>query len=348
MSSHPLLVYKKIGLLLLGWLVLTTAALVTAPAKTAPAKTAPATTAPVKTAPASFSAAPADVFKNVARVVAVGDIHGDAEALRQILRFMGIINEKDAWIGGSTYLVQTGDIPDRGDHTRAALDLLMKLEKEAPSAGGKVLPLLGNHEVMNMDGDLRYLTPGELASYADQSATPDAPGTPSGSTGHRMAFSADGRYGRWLRTHAAAVQIDGSIFLHGGIAPSVPARTIPALNAWVRQDLFPDHPAGGARLPDGPLWFRGYALDPEPSLDAGLTEVLTRFGAKRMVMGHTTTRGRIEQRFGGRTLFIDTGNGIKYGRKLSALELKGEVLTAHYPTGPEKLIAPTSATPPLR
>lgn len=343
MAGRPLSVSEHTGLLFVAWAVLMSAVLMAAPG--APVQPKAAGGAP---ASATLPAPPADVFKNVQRVVAVGDIHGDAEALRQILRFAGLINEKDGWIGGKTYLVQTGDIPDRGDQTRAALDLLMKLEQEAPSAGGKVIPLLGNHEVMNMDGDLRYLTPGELASYADQSPTPDPPGTPTGALGHRMAFSPDGRYGRWLRTHAAVVQLDGSLFLHGGIAPSVPARTIPALNAWVRQDLFPGNPPGGARLPDGPLWFRGYALDPEAKLDAGLTEVLARFGAQRMVMGHTTTSGRIEQRFGGRTIFIDTGNGLKYGRKLSALELKGNTLTALYPAGPEKLVPPNAPTAPLR
>ena len=43
----------------------------------------------------------------------------------------------------------------------------MALEKEAPAAGGRVVPLLGNHEMMNIMGDLRYVTPENYASFAD-------------------------------------------------------------------------------------------------------------------------------------------------------------------------------------
>jgi hypothetical protein len=289
----------------------------------------------------------------VERVVAVGDVHGDVEALKDVLRLAGLIDAKDQWSGGKAHLVQTGDIADRGDHTRAAYELLMRLETEARKAGGRVHVLLGNHEVMNMLGDLRYITPGELASFADQSATPDAPGAPKGLAGHREAHGPQGRYGRWLRGHAAVVRINDTLFLHGGIAPSVPARTLEELNRWVHQDLAPGvKPGHGGVHPEGPLWFRGYALDEERVWEQGLTEVLQRFEARRMVMGHTTQRdGRILVRFGGRTVFIDTGLSTHYGRHLAALELRGERLTALYPEGRVSLLvppAPSTTAPPAR
>ncbi|WNG44404.1 metallophosphatase [Archangium minus] len=300
--------------------------------------------APPPTAPASpqLEDVIPDTFSGVARVVAVGDVHGDVQALKEVLRLAGLINEKGRWSGGKTHLVQTGDIPDRGDHTREAFELLMRLEKEARAAGGRVHTLLGNHEVMNMLGDLRYVTPGELASFADQDPTPDAPGTQQGLNGHRAAYGLQGRYGRWLRTHPAVVRINDTLFVHGGVAPEVPAKTLTELNRWVKQDLFPGNPPGGATNPQGPLWFRGYALGEEESAAPALEAVLQRFGAKRMVMGHTTDRdGKIRMRCGGKAVFIDTGLSTGYGHHLAALEIRGGKLTALYKDGREELVAPT-------
>jgi hypothetical protein len=275
-------------------------------------------------------------------VVAVGDVHGDVEALKDVLRLAGLIDAKNRWVGGKAHLVQTGDLADRGDRTREAFELLMRLEAEALKAGGRVHVLLGNHEVMNMLGDLRYVTPGELASFSDQSATPDTPGAPKGLAGHREAYGPNGRYGRWLRARPAVVRVNDTLFLHGGIAPSVPARTLEELNHWVHQDLAPGaRPGHGGVDPRGPLWFRGYALDEEAVWQQGLTEVLQRFEARRMVMGHTVQKsGRILVRFGGRTVFIDTGLSSYYGRHLAALELRGDRLTALYPEGRVSLLVP--------
>ncbi|MDC0708599.1 metallophosphoesterase [Stigmatella sp. ncwal1] len=282
-----------------------------------------------------------DTFSGVERVVAVGDVHGDVEALKEVLRLAGLLNAKEQWSGGKAHLVQTGDIADRGARTREAFELMMRLEREALAAGGRVHVLLGNHEVMNMRGDLRYVTPEELASFADQGAAPDAPGTPKGLVGHRAAYGLEGRYGRWLRSHPAVVRIDGTLFMHGGLHPEVPAKTLGELNRWTRQDLFPGAAPGGGTDSRGPLWFRGYAQEEEALWSPGLDEVLARFGARRMVMGHTPTKdGRIGVRFGGRTVFIDTGLSTYYGRHLAALEIRGDRLTALYPEGRVSLLTP--------
>jgi hypothetical protein len=302
--------------------------------------------APPPAAPATprLEDAVPDTFSGVERVVAVGDVHGDVEALKEVLRLAKLIDEKGRWSGGKTHLVQTGDIPDRGERTREAFELLMRLEGEALAAGGRVHALLGNHEVMNMLGDLRYVSPGELASFADQSPEPDAAGTPRGLNGLRAAYGLQGRYGRWLRTHPAVVRVNDTLFVHGGIAPGVPAKTLSELNRWVRQDLFPGNPPGGAKDAQGPLWFRGYALGEEEGAGRSLETVLQRFGAKRMVMGHTTDRdGKIRTRFGGKAVFIDTGLSTGYGRHLAALELRGGRVTALYTQGPVELVAPEAA-----
>src|SRR5688572_28488933 len=108
-----------------------------------------------------------DSWDKVARVVAVGDVHGDYDQLVAVLRDGGLVDARLRWAGGETHLVQTGDRVDRGAESRKVMDLLMRLEKEARKAGGRVHPLLGNHEAMNMLGDLRYVSPEEFAAFQE-------------------------------------------------------------------------------------------------------------------------------------------------------------------------------------
>jgi hypothetical protein len=100
-------------------------------------------------------------------VVAIGDIHGDLHALDRSLRAAGLTDDNGRWSGGRTILVQTGDYLDRGPDVRGVLDRLMSLEPAAAAAGGRVVVLLGNHEVMNLVGDLRYVRPSTYQAFAD-------------------------------------------------------------------------------------------------------------------------------------------------------------------------------------
>ncbi len=102
------------------------------------------------------------------RVVSIGDIHGDADSFAEILQKIGLTDASRRWIGGSTIMVQTGDVMDRGPQVRAALDLLMALEQQASASGGRVIPLLGNHETMNLIGDLHDVPPAAYESFADE------------------------------------------------------------------------------------------------------------------------------------------------------------------------------------
>src|SRR5262245_36606216 len=91
-------------------------------------------------------------FEGVERIVAVGDIHGAFNALVDILRTAGIIDQRQRWTGGRAHLAQLGDVVDRGPDSRKVLDLYRRLEREAASAGGRVHFLLGNHEVLRLTG----------------------------------------------------------------------------------------------------------------------------------------------------------------------------------------------------
>ena len=203
-------------------------------------------------------------------VVAIADVHGDFDDFVTILQHTGLIDKQNHWIGGKTTFVQVGDLLDRGPKPREVMDLMMALEKEAAQAGGRVVSLIGNHEMMNMMGDLRYVTPLNYASFADgnsekrQKAAYDEyvkwrgshtsllaelpqpmelteaewmARHPAGFIEQREAFGPKGEYGEWLRGHAALAEIGGIIFLHGGIHPDLAKTKLEAMNNRIHDEI---------------------------------------------------------------------------------------------------------------
>jgi hypothetical protein len=121
---------------------------------------ADATSSASAQAPRTGPADPACDIRTTERVVAVGDIHGAYDKFTAILQAAKMIDARDRWSGGRSVLVQTGDILDRGADSRRAIDLLRRLERDAQQAGGRVVSLLGNHEMMRLVDDFRYLSQG--------------------------------------------------------------------------------------------------------------------------------------------------------------------------------------------
>jgi hypothetical protein len=291
-----------------------------------------------------------DVFTGVERVVAVGDVHGDCDQLVAVLRSADLIDAQENWSAGKTHLVQTGDLLDRGSDSRKAMDLLMKLEGQARDAGGAVHVLIGNHEAMNLYGDLRYVSAGEYAAFRDADSekarealyeehkkqlreSPPAGPVPElddayrkrwesehplGYAEHRRAFGPAGKYGKWIRGHNATIRIDGTLFLHGGISPRFSDLTIRQINERVRAELedFTKLKGGIASDEEGPLWYRGLAQGDEKTLGPHVETVLRKHGVERIVIGHTFTEGAVIPRFSARVLLIDVGLARLYDPKL--------------------------------
>lgn len=257
------------------------------------------------------AAPPQDSFTGVARVVAIGDIHGDFERLQQVLRLCQLTDAQDRWIGGKTHLVQTGDVLDRGPDSKKAMDLLMALEQQAQKAGGAVHALIGNHELMNMLGDLRYVSNGELAALgAGPRTTPVGSDPAAEFPSYRAAFAPTGKYGKWILSHNAVLKINDTLFMHGGLSPRYLNRKLGDLNDSVRAELLGVRGArpGVGSDPEGPLWYRGLAESLQDQvLKAYLTELGRAQGAQRIVMGHTIQERGITLREGGRLALIDVG-----------------------------------------
>ena len=331
-----------------------------------------------------LAASPSLAQSAAGRIVAVGDLHGDYQAWIDIARAAGLIDSKNRWAGGRTTLVQTGDITDRGPDSLKIIRHLQQLQKEAGQAGGRVIVMLGNHEAMNVIGDLRYVDPGEFAAFADRysearrRATYDANAatieaaykqrypaldskgirkawieeTPLGKLEHQAAWAPEGELGRWTASLPAVVKLGDTLFVHGGLsAPYTVMGGIDEINRRVSAAIRARETAFTSVINDplGPLWYRGLltrgpsfesevaaadaasgaAPRPRPPIEQELDLVLTAFGAKRIVVGHTPNIAGIAVRHGGKLVVIDTGNGRYYKGQPSWLEIAGGQVIPH-------------------
>lgn len=179
--------------------------------------------------------AAADTFRfgGVERVVAIGDVHGAYDELVELLQGTGLIDAELAWTGGEAHLVSLGDLLHRGDHGRQVMDLLMRLEEEADAAGGAVHLVLGNHEVMALTGDFRYISEGDYAQFGSEVVK----GLPAGFVARRKAFSPDGRYGRWLLDKPVMVVVNNSLFVHGGVSEMIDGMSLAEINEAAMRDV---------------------------------------------------------------------------------------------------------------
>ena len=261
------------------------------------------------------------------RIVAVGDLHGDLATTRSALRLAGVIDDEDRWAGGTTALVQTGDQLDRGDDEAEILDLLDRLAGQARAAGGAVHVLNGNHELMNVEQDLRYVT---LGGFLDFLPTPVAdpetvaPQLVVDAVHERLKAVKPGRpFAMRLADRNVVVMVGDTVFVHGGVVPRVAEYGIERLNQeardWVRADR--RYPPEILLASDGPVWSRHYSDDPDAEDCRLLEETLEALGARRMVVGHTVQEEGINPACGDMVWRIDVGLARHYGGSPAVLEI---------------------------
>ena len=231
-----------------------------------------------------------------ARIAAVSDIHGNLTGLVDLLEKHGIMDAKQRWSFGSGHLVVVGDIFDRGPGVTGCLWLLRSLQAQAPKAGGCVHVLLGNHEAMVLNGDLRYLN-------AQYQALPRLLGLD-----FTALYGPASDQGRWLRSQNILLRLGDLLFVHGGPSPDLAATAmeLPALNAQFRRTF-----SQGKQAPllgrTGPLWYRGLIPGASSDGDASeqqVTDILKAFHVKYLVIGHSTQE-RVTAFHQGRVFGID-------------------------------------------
>lgn len=218
-----------------------------------------------------------------APLCAIGDLHGDEKHALRALRLCSAVDEQGSWIGGAMTVVQVGDVLDRGNRSLPLLERLWAIRQEAAEAGGELVLLLGNHELLNLQGRLKYVDQGELHAYGGVTHWRSSFDPRSGYFGVRLA-SQDGFA---IRGSAGC----RTMFVHAGLRASLAQQymSLEALNTALRAQLVQNR--GDLLDPyEGPLWYRGYAR-PKLGEDVACAELSTMLatigdGAVRMVVGH--------------------------------------------------------------
>ena len=274
-------------------------------------------------------APPPTEVRDTVRLMALGDVHGDLDAVRDVLLALGVTDEDDHWIAGDLVVVQVGDQLDRGDGERAILDLFERLADEAYAAGGAFYSLLGNHEAMNAELDFRYVTDGGWADFSDVAydrADPLYADYPTRHRGRVAAFRPGGPYARILAEHNAIMVVGRTVFVHGGLLPRHVDRGLERINREIQSWLRGDRKTAPAVATedDGPFWSRIYSDDevpPDAAACAALADVLEALDADQMVVGHTVQLDGITSACDGLVWRIDTGLAAYYGGPATALEI---------------------------
>ena len=204
------------------------------------------------------------------QIIVLGEVQGAANTVAAFLEHLEMIDSENNWTGGDTILIQTGDLIDDGEQVRAALDLFMKLQDEAAAAGGQVIVLMGNHEALNILGELRDVNPlayrsfvgldsderqrrawddwstwrSERAAEVGETFEADAEAEQAWYTAHPPGWveyvesmRPEGVYGAWLRSLPVMVEINDVLFVHGGVHQEIEERKVATINSRAAEEI---------------------------------------------------------------------------------------------------------------
>ncbi|XP_031124201.1 shewanella-like protein phosphatase 2 [Ipomoea triloba] len=300
------------------------------------------------------------VFSAPGRLIAVGDLHGDLNKTKQAFRLSGLIDEQDRWCGGSTTAVQVGDVLDRGGEELKILYFLEKLRREAGKAGGCVITLNGNHEIMNVDGDFRSVSREGLKEFEDwafwyrigqvlkkrcgngiedkKNIKDPFDGVPSKFAGVKpewckgirariAALRPNGPVARrFLSQNHTVVVVGDSVLVHGGLLPKHVDFGLVKANKEVRDWICGVRKNVRKKL-NSIVWSRKFSKELAKDCDCStLKRVLAQIpGAKRMIVGHTIQRSGINSVCDNMAIRIDVGMSRGYIDSLpDVLEIDSE------------------------
>ncbi len=260
------------------------------------------------------------------RLIAIGDVHGDYGALLGALRLGGVIDDSERWIGGDLWVVQTGDYLDRGDGELKIMQLFDRLETQAAAAGGRLIVLNANHELINVDWIFRYATEIGFTSFRGLDALdlehPKVAALPEVKRHRAAALMPGGPLAQRLAERSIYVIIGDTVFVHAGISPAHVTYGLERINAemraWMRgtRESCPEVLKGRK----APVWMRDYSRTDGPADCQQLAGALNMLGVRRMVVGHTVQE-HINAACEGRIWRIDTGMSKHYGGPVEVLEI---------------------------
>jgi hypothetical protein len=229
------------------------------------------------------------------RLVAIGDLHGDLDSTLEAFRVGGLIDDDNRWIGGAAWAVQVGDQLDRGDEELEIQDFLEALAVEAEAAGGKLVVLNGNHELMNVDGNFNYVTPDGFTDFG-------------GLQGRAAAFAPGSALAKRLAARPSYLISHDTLFVHGGVTVGY-ADDLADLDAEARAWMRGEQADRPALLTDGsgPVWDRTFGETESASVCAAADKTMAALGVERLVVAHTVQYDGINAICDDRVWRIDVG-----------------------------------------
>lgn len=240
-------------------------------------------------------------YKKASRQFVVSDIEGNFRPFRKLLQANGVIDSSFNWTFGDGHLVLTGDFVDRGNQVTEVLWLIYSLEEKAKAAGGYVHFVLGNHEIMNMSGDLRYLN----SKYKEN--------TEFLNYRYQELYGENSEIGRWLRTKNIMEKVGDILYIHGGISGYV--NNMNASIQKINEIARPFYPDTTYQYPDmkteilfsdyGPFWYRGYYTGQSIATQQQVDSTLQKFNVDRIATGHTIVSDTISVRYNGKVFNTD-------------------------------------------
>ncbi len=252
-------------------------------------------------------------FDKAEKLLVISDIEGNFAAFRKLLQKSAVIDSNFDWTFGNGHLVLTGDFFDRGNQVSEVLWLIYSLEDKAKAAGGYVHFILGNHEIMNLSGDLRYVH----CKYVQNTIL-------------LKEKYVDGMYGsfselgRWLRTKNIVEKIGSILFLHAGISPEINRMdiTLQQLNDLTR----PHYPDSNSIYKNknidtifsgaGPFWYRGYYIPKSGNITGQIDSTLKKFNVKQIATGHTVIGDTITVLEKGKLINVDVHHASGHSEAL--------------------------------
>lgn len=254
-------------------------------------------------------------YEEPEKMIVLSDIEGNFDSFRQLLQANQVIDKDFDWVFGDGHLVFCGDMFDRGQQVTECLWLIYTLEEKARLQGGYVHFILGNHEIMNLSGDTRYIH----AKYRENERLLN--------TSYTQLFNIESELGRWLRSKNVIEKIGNKLFVHGGIGRDLNNvdLSLETINQTAR--LYYDKESI-ARASDNvelrklfssntsPFWSRDYYKE---EIKVGVNTVdstLNKFKVSHIITGHTVVADTISVHFGGKVFNTDTKHQFKKSEAL--------------------------------
>jgi hypothetical protein len=262
------------------------------------------------------------------RVVAIGDIHADIDALRRALRTAGAVNARDEWIGGTLTVVQLGDLIGRSDDEKEVLDYFFDLQRRARKAGGTVHALIGNHEVFGGRLDNQAVGPNPFPAWEQLASLkrddPRLRHLPPRERARGAALMPGGPYARQIAELPVVLKLGETVFVHGGVVPRWARYGVDRINRevrdWLRGERGEPDSALGVDDGDRVMWTRQFSANVTPEDCDVLAESLKILGARRMIVAHTVHE-EITARCSDRVWAVDVGMSRAYGGRVAVLEI---------------------------